>query len=230
MLADGVSLSGIQAALFRFGTAANNIANAQTPGFRGSRADQVTLRGGGTAIGSRTIRFSSGPVSPAEGFRLALLGQGFFQVQTAAGPQLTRSGQFHVDGEGNIVSAGGGVLEGAGTVPSGTQSILVTPDGRLLAVLPDGSVSRFGEIPIFDVENPGGLLEEAGSLFSAGPASGLPTFGASGTILFGALEGSNGDLPSELLDSVFARASFENSLAVLRTEDEILGELLDVLA
>lgn len=230
MLADGVSLSGIHSGVFRLGTAAHNIANARTPGFRSSRADQVTLRGGGTMIGGRSLRFSSGPLSPAAGFRLAIQGEGFFQVQTRQGPQLTRSGQFHVDGEGALVASGGALLEGAGTVPPGASSILVTSDGRVLAVLPDGSVTMIGSIPLFDVANPGGLLEAGGTLFSAGPASGPPLPGAAGSILFGAIEGSTGDLSSELADAAFARASVESGIAVLRTQDEALGELLDVLA
>ncbi len=230
MLADAVSLSGIHSGVFRLGTAAHRIANALTPGFRSSRADQVTLRGGGTTIAGRTLRFSSGPLSPAAGFSLAIQGEGFFQIRTPQGPQLARSGQFHVDGAGDIVTSGGGLLEGAGPVPPGASSILVTGDGRVLAVLPDGSVDQIGSIPLFDVANPGGLLEEEGTLFSAGPASGPPLPGAAGSILFGALEGSNSDLAAELADAAFARASIESNIAVLRTQDEALGDLLDVLA
>jgi flagellar basal-body rod protein FlgG len=230
MSMSSVSASGIQAGLFRFSTAANDLANALTPGFRAARADQVDRRGGGTAIGSVTRSFSRGPVAlAAGGFALAIQGPGFFRVQTPQGEAFTRAGTFGVDAAGAIVTPDGGVLAGAGTVPADATSILVAQDGRVLAVFPDGSVRQVGEIPLASFGNPGGLEELGASLFAAGPASGPPLPGAAGLVVFGALEGSDVSMAAESAELAFARAGVEANLAAQRAQDETLGELLDIL-
>lgn len=222
--------SGIQAGLFRFSTAANNLANALTPGFRAARADQVDRRGGGTAIGSVPRSFAPGAVAlAAGGFALAIQGPGFFSVQTPQGEAFTRAGVFGVDAAGAIVTPEGGVLAGAGTVPAEATSIFVAPDGRILAVFPDGSVRQVGELAFASFGNPGGLEAPGGSLFAAGSASGPPLQGAAGRIVFGALEASNVSVAAESAELAFARAGVEANLAAQRTRDETLGELLDIL-
>ena len=45
-----IAHSGLNAALFRLGAAANNIANAQTPGYRRQFVEQEALAEGGVAV------------------------------------------------------------------------------------------------------------------------------------------------------------------------------------
>jgi flagellar basal body rod protein FlgG len=227
----GISTSGIRVATARAAETAHSITNALTPGFRAGRLDLVSVRGGGVAVGSRSFPSSPGPLQADAGpFSLSVDGEGFFRVVTAEGARFTRTGSFPLDGEGNLVAAGGGLLEGGGPVPAEALSLLVTPDGRLLAVLPDGTSILAGWIPLYDVPDPGGLLEEGGGLFSAGPASGTPVVGATGTIRFGVLEGSSVSVEAELASLASARAALEAGTALLRVEDRVSGELLDVLA
>lgn len=44
---DATALSGLQAAQLRLAASANNVANAQTPGYRAQRVDQQAQAGGG---------------------------------------------------------------------------------------------------------------------------------------------------------------------------------------
>lgn len=227
---EGISLTGIQAGLARFDVLADNIANVVTPGFKSSRLDQVTLRGGGTAIAGRQLLVSQGPLELSEeDFALAIQGEGFFQLDTPAGPRFTRAGDFRVDAAGNLVTAQGLPVTPPVRVPTEATSILVTPDGRVLALFADGSTAQVGQVDLASFSNPGGLLQEGGNLFAATPASGPPNPGAPGEILSGALEGSNTDLGIESLQAAFARADVRANLAALRVEDRTLGELIDIL-
>jgi len=227
---DAISLTGVQAGLARFDVAAHNVANLLTPGFKASRLDQVTLRGGGTALSGRTVDFSSGPLElTEEGFALAIQGGGFFQVESPRGARFTRDGAFRVDAAGNLVTSDGLPVTPSVRIPGEAVSILVTRDGQVLALFGDGTFQQVGQVGIADFSNPGGLLQEEGNLFAATAASGPPLPGAAGGILFGALEGSNAGLVAESIDAAFAQASVRANLSALQAEDEILGELLDIL-
>src|SRR5689334_22490474 len=92
------SLAGIQAAITGITTAAHNVANVSTPGFKALIAQQSS--GGGTVTASVTAR------SPAQGtieltgraLDLAISGEGYFQVQRPDGSlAFTRAGQFGLD-------------------------------------------------------------------------------------------------------------------------------------
>jgi len=60
----GIAASGLQAAQFELGVSANNIANADTPGYKAQRADLVDLSGGGVAVAGTTADPSPGPTLP----------------------------------------------------------------------------------------------------------------------------------------------------------------------
>lgn len=227
---DAISLTGVQAGLARFDIVAHNIANRLTPGFKASRLDPVTLRGGGTAVAGRTVDFSPGPLElSGEGVALSIQGDGFFQVVTPRGLRFTRDGGFRVDAAGNLVTSDGLPVTPAVQIPVEAVSILVTRNGQVLALFGNGTFQQVGQVGLAGFPNPGGLLQEEDNLFAATAASGPPLPGAPGEILFGALEGSNANLTEEGIDGAFARASVRANLFALRAEDEILGELLDIL-
>jgi flagellar hook protein FlgE len=58
-----IALSGMQAAGSMMNTAANNIANLNTPGYRASHVDLVELSGGGVAVGGGRPDTAPAPVS-----------------------------------------------------------------------------------------------------------------------------------------------------------------------
>ena len=59
-----LALSGMQAAQAKFGAAADNLANADTPGYKASRVDLVELSGGGVGVAGITKDPSPGPLQP----------------------------------------------------------------------------------------------------------------------------------------------------------------------
>ena len=109
-----VGVSGLNAAGSSMSVIGDNIANAQTFGFKGSRAEfQDTLAaslkgidggdqiGSGTKLAHVTPKFTQGNISRTENITdLAINGNGFFQVDTGKGVGYTRDGSMHFDKEG----------------------------------------------------------------------------------------------------------------------------------
>jgi flagellar hook protein FlgE len=101
----------------------DNISNANTVGYKNQKAifadllgqtpgDRVAevVSGAGDGVTIREIRsnFEVGPIQgTGRDLDVALSGSGFFQVGEVATPQLTRSGQFAIDGEGFLVTSFG---------------------------------------------------------------------------------------------------------------------------
>ena len=190
-------------------TAANNLANAGTVGFRAQRDyfsgvlagidDSTSASQVGDAInnygvlGGSLIDEAQGTITATGNpLDLALNGQGFFAVQTAQGIQYTRDGGFTRSSSGQLQTQHGEpVLDTSGqpiTVPSGT--IDIAPDGSISVTTPDGSAIA-GKIGIFNFP-PDADLTALGTNRFAAPA-GVQPRSSDATIQQGALEGANLD-------------------------------------
>ncbi|MEM7406010.1 MAG: flagellar hook protein FlgE [Pseudomonadota bacterium] len=128
-----IALTGLGAAATDLGITADNIANANTNGFKSSRtefADIVArnerganIVGDGVQIAAVTQQFSQGNVSfTGNPLDLAISGEGFFRVNDGGSIVYTRSGAFGTDREGFIVNALGQRLTGFGADSSGNIS------------------------------------------------------------------------------------------------------------
>jgi flagellar basal-body rod protein FlgG len=229
-----ISRSGLESSLLRLAVNAHNVANVSTPGYRAQRADQVELRGGGARVAGISVNIRPGPLEVGTGgFQLAVLGDGLFRVATPRGDRFLRAGNFHVDAAGQVVTADGYPLQPPIQVPPDAMGFQVGPDGRFTVRTADGQTAEAGQIQLARFPNPQGLVREGDNLAAAGPASGAPAAGLPGTgpfgeLLFGALEGSNVDLTHEMVDQVVLRAVAQANLSAIRTQDEMLGTLMDL--
>ncbi|MEM9898711.1 MAG: flagellar hook-basal body complex protein, partial [Pseudomonadota bacterium] len=125
---------------------ANNIANADTAGYRGEGvmfSEYVKALEGSDSLSmtrahARTIDLTQGDIITTNGtFDLAISGEGFFLVETPEGSRLTRAGAFTtnelgelVDGEGRRVLNNG---EGPIAIPEGVSSVSVNSEGDVVA-------------------------------------------------------------------------------------------------
>ena len=118
------ALSGINAAQSDLNVIANNIANANTTGFKGSRAEfadiyavtginlSATAVGSGTRLTSVAQQFAQGDIqTTGNSLDLAISGNGFFVVNTGNGYAYTRAGAFHQDPAGNVVTQDNNMLQ-----------------------------------------------------------------------------------------------------------------------
>ncbi len=118
-------LSGLNAASQDLEVVGNNVANATTVGFKGSRAQfadvfAASLGGAGTSqigIGARMAtvaqQFTQGNISVTNNpLDMAVNGPGFFVLNGVSGPGYSRNGQFQLDKNGFIISSTGQFLQG----------------------------------------------------------------------------------------------------------------------
>jgi flagellar hook protein FlgE len=120
-----IALSGLTAASSDLDVTANNVANADTVGFKESRAEfadvfaagAVNLNtsqvGEGVRLSTTAQQFTQGNISTSgSNLDLAISGDGFFTVQDPSnGIVYTRNGQFSEDKNGNVVTATGQALQ-----------------------------------------------------------------------------------------------------------------------
>jgi len=114
-----VALSGLNAASSDLSVTANNIANANTTGFKASRAEFSDVFavgaqniGNGVAISSVTQEFTQGGVDFTDrGLDLAISGEGFFTTNDNGVVSYTRAGSFGVDRDGFVVNSQGQRLQ-----------------------------------------------------------------------------------------------------------------------
>ena len=108
-----VALSGLNAASSDLSVTANNIANANTTGFKGSRAEFADVFavgaqdiGNGVSMSSVSQQFSQGGVDFTDrGLDLAISGEGFFTMRDRGVVTYSRAGAFGIDRDGYVVNA-----------------------------------------------------------------------------------------------------------------------------
>ncbi len=151
------ALSGLNANSNALSVTGNNIANANTIGFRGSAITftdvfanryGVRLNGAGNALqigdgvqtGAIHTNFSQGSLNESSSpLHAAIQGTGFFVVRNSDGTSgYTRAGDFSVNGQGYLVSSTGGLVQGYqaqnGVIPVGASlTSLQIPLGQTLA-------------------------------------------------------------------------------------------------
>lgn len=229
------SVSGIRANADSLDFASNNLANVYTTGFKASHAGLTDGPGGqGASLASSSRDTGQGPVLlTGRAFDVAIEGEGFFSVRRPDGSLgFTRDGSFQVDGRGRVAAADGSLLDPAVTVPAGATDVRIDRDGRVTATV-DGATQDAGRIAVTRFPNPGGLSAEGGNRFRPTAASGagarsFPGEGGAGRLVPGALEGSTVDIATEIVHLMIGQRSVEANVAAVRTQDEMLGTVLDL--
>jgi flagellar hook protein FlgE len=139
-----IALSGLTAASTDLDVVSNNIANADTVGFKSSRtefadvyaAGAVNLNqssvGEGARVDSTAQQFTQGDITTTSAnLDLAISGDGFFTLKDASGTVYSRNGEFSPDKNGNVVNATGQALQVYPPVGNGAFNTGTTTDLNL---------------------------------------------------------------------------------------------------
>lgn len=198
--------SGMTAQQLNVDTIANNLANANTNGFKARRTQfedllyqnfvqpgaaagsQTTIPSGlqvglGTRPVANTVIFTQGNFQQTDNpLNVVIQGKGFFQVRLPSGElAYSRDGGFQLDRDGNIVTAAGDPLEPQITIPAQAQSVTIAADGTVSYTQPGQTAGQIaGQIQLANFANPGGLNSIGKNLFTPTDASGDPTVGNPG--------------------------------------------------
>jgi flagellar basal-body rod protein FlgG len=248
--------SGMTAQQTNLDNVANNLANANTAGFRkrrvqfqdmiyqnmvtpGAAATQQTVSAGmqiglGTRSAATEILQSQGDFQQTgNSLDLAIQGLGYFQVLTPSGQiAYTRSGSFHLDSQGNVVTSDGDALQPGITIPANATAITIGSDGTVTVTQPSQTQSQqIGQIQLATFPNPGGLNSIGANLLMPTSSSGDPIVGnpggseGLGTLVQGSLEQSNVNTVEEFIQMILAQRSYEANSQVAKAADQMFQEV-----
>jgi flagellar basal-body rod protein FlgG len=236
---------------------AHNLANANTAGYKarraqfqdllyqnlvqpGSMAGQQTVvptglqLGLGTRAASNEIIFTQGDFSATENpLDVVIQGRGFFQVRRASGDlAYTRAGSFHLDRDGNLVTADGDALEPQITIPQDAQSVTIAPDGTVSFTQPGQTAAQIGgQIQLANFPNPAGLTSLGRNLYLNTDASGDPIVGnpggqeGLGSLLQGYTEQSNVSVVEEFINLIVSQRAYEANSKVVKAADDMYQQV-----
>jgi flagellar basal-body rod protein FlgG len=252
-----IAATGMLAQQLNVETISNNIANMNTTAFKRQRAEfqdllyQSQRRVGASSSDNNTIvpagvQVGLG-VKAAAVYRIteqgnltttgnvldiAMQGRGYFQVTLPTGETaFTRAGSFQLSSAGEIVTADGYPVLGAGTIPSTAIEVQINASGEVLVKKAgESTFNRVGQFQLATFANEAGLNSLGNNLFMNTPASGDAVTGVAGrqgfgTTLQGFLETSNVNTVSEITNLITAQRAYEMNSKVIQASDEMLNTL-----
>ncbi|MEH6578102.1 MAG: flagellar basal-body rod protein FlgG [Amphritea sp.] len=214
-----VAKTGLSAQDTALKVISNNLANANTIGFKKDRAvfedlmyqvqrqpgaqsaedsqlpSGLQLGSGVRTVGTQKLFQEGELITTGESFDVAINGRGFLQVTLPNGDAAyTRSGQLHLNADNQIVTAEGFLLDPEITLPAEVQSMTIAVDGTVSVVLPgDPNPQQVAQIQLADFVNPQGLQAMGQNLYLETASSGTPTLNTPG-------EGGVGQLKQGMLE------------------------------
>lgn len=213
----------------------NNIANADTPGYKkkivtsssfGSLVINRVNSAEKTPVGemslitaadqTNTIHSEGTLQSTERGLDFAVQGEGFFAVQGKNGVVYTRNGSFNVDDEGYLVLKNQGRVLGAdGPIRVGTDSFTADSAGNLFV---DGRPA--GTIAVYNFADYNNLKTAGEGMFTA--AGGAERM-QNPQLLWKTVEGSNVDAAEEMTRAISVQRSLQSCSQAIKMYDQVLA-------
>lgn len=221
-----VGLSGQVALEAKMALIANNVANINTPGYRGQNvlfkefiSDQRRMKEDVSLvydIGQYDVT-DPGPIkttgSPLD---VALVGPGFLGVQTPQGVQYTRAGDFALNANGELVTSRGFKVAGGG---GGTIS--VPADAEYVTISENGEISTdqgvIGTLMVSEFTDYQKLQPQGNGLYTTDEAAAPAT---QTKVLQGKIEGSNVSGVSEMTRMIEVMREYQSVQNIMQTEHD----------
>lgn len=259
------ALSGALAQTTKIDTIANNIANVNTTGFKRDqqtfgeyltafeKEGQVIqvprvpasvesfydMNGGEKAFVNSTgtyTNFEQGSLKYTGGkLDLAIDGAGFFEVSTPQGVQLTRAGNFTIDGNGQLVTKDGFSVLLEGDELANPEQRTVTFSGQGQAYISDaGEVfegeRRLGKMSVLQIKNQDSLQKVGNNNYSIKPNMEAEfSKVAVPNLKQGFIETSNVNIVNEMTEMITAQRVFEGTQKAISAYDAMADKLINVV-
>lgn len=215
---------------------ANNLANLSTVGYKGDIAlfeDMLRLNirrvndlpesigqlGTGVVTKAVVTSYEEGPIrETGNPLDLAIVGDGFFALNTPDGIRYTRAGNFTLNDANQLVSSEG--------------HLVVGQNGPIVLTNPQVSINEQGEVfengrlidrvEMVDFEKPYPLRKIGHNLFAA--QHDAPVLPSGGRLKQGTLEMPNINVAEEMVRMITVMRSYEAAQKALSTQDEMNGK------
>ena len=256
MRALSIASTGMAAQQTNVETIANNLANMNTTGFKQQRAefqdllyqniqppgaqtsDQGTYAPNGIQIGAgvRTAAIyrvtTQGDLqSTSNPYDVAIQGSGYFRIQQADGTDAyTRSGNFSLSPQGQLITQDGLVVQPGIAIPANTLNVQINAQGQVNATVAGNNTPQtVGQLELTRFPNEAGLNAIGNNLLLETPASGSPQAGVPGstgygTVQQGYLETSNVNSVDEITALITAQRAYEMNSKVMSAADQMLQQ------
>jgi len=229
-----ISISRQSGLLSELRVVANNIANANTTGYRQQGlvfSEFVRDLPHQTSLSmaraqARNTSHQQGALTRTNGqFDFAIEGNGFFLIETPAGNRLTRAGSFTPNADGDLVTN-----EGHRVLDANGSPVFIPPDADSIDVGADGTLSvngqLLGQIGVYHSTDQDSLIREGGVLFRS-EADIEPV--EQPVVLRGFLEGSNVNAIGQVTRLIEVQRAYELGQSFLEAENERIRGALKTL-
>ncbi len=224
------AMTGAEHSLRALDVRANNLANAQTTGFRADLANVTSQAAKGygydsrhhAALTSTHVNHTPGKVSDTgRTLDVAIDGAGYLAVETDQGVAYTRAGALKLEGDGTLTLGGHTVLgEGGPIVLPEHDALTIGADGTISVVVSgDKGVQDVGRLMLVNPE-PADLMKNAQGLIVSRTGAEYDADG-SVTVKGGHLETSNVSAVEEMMQTMSLTRSFEMQMKLYKVADEM---------
>lgn len=229
-----ISLSRQMALQRQMDVVANNLSNINTTGFKGEQMlfEQYLMpvaRDKDFTYPDQPLHYvedwttihdmSNGAVTlTGNPLDVALNGEGFLTVSTAAGERYTRSGALQINNEGILVDLDGNpVLADGGEVQfdESDTDITISPTGVIST-----SNGTKGRLQVVEFTSPEQLTREGNNLYAAMPDA-VAAAATRTTVTQGAIERSNVSGVSEMTEMIRVSRAYESIANTMQKQDDM---------
>lgn len=241
-----ISAIGMQTQKTQLDAVANNMANANTPGYKRERVDFVGLMNRQAAAAEATeaagaadrttglLRrdLSQGEVkTTGSAMDVAINGAGFIEVRLGDDRiGYVRGGSLRISADGFLATSAGQVLRADIRVPANASELAIAADGTVTAKLgSDADATELGRIEVAAFSNPEALHYRGDGVYELAqdaadaPVRGTPGTEGLGALASGKLEMSNVKLVDEMVSLMMAQRVYELNSRVAQAADELMG-------
>jgi len=215
---------------------ANNLANVNTPAYRGEKVlfEEYLQRTPGApkplsfVLDYGVLRDTSeGELKPTSNpLDVAISGKGFFVVDTPEGQRYTRNGHFRVNDVGQLSTS-----EGAPVLDDRGRPIKADFRDGGITIASDGTVSngtgRVGRLDVVQFDNEQAMQKTGSSLYASDEKA-KPA--ANAKIMQGMIEGSNVVSIVEVTNMLELSRLYESTQQLLNTDQERQRKIIQNLA
>ena len=240
--------SGMIAEGLRADTIANNLANADTAGYKkdttvtsefrnmllqrindGGDSQTIGRMGTGAEVVANVTNHATGVFKVTDNsLDAAIEGNGFFVIDAPQGVRYSRDGSFRLNEQNQLVSADGFRVRGQGGAPivavENAGALQIDPTGRVFS-----GAQEVGQLEMVSFANRQQLVKEGGNLFRA-PADGLQAEPFTGKVRQGALEGSNVNVVQEMVNLITSYRAYEIHSKAVQTQDALADKAINDVA